>query len=136
MSYIFTTRMPTAAEHRQLAVSVGWGDAFWWEAMSASLAGSTCGVVAHHDSGALVGMGRVVGDGAFYFYIQDVVVHPDHQARGLGRSVVERLVDRIREVAPGHCFVGLFATPAAEGLYRSLGWEAQEMLGMWRVIKD
>jgi GNAT superfamily N-acetyltransferase len=136
MSYTVTRRMPTAEEHRGLSESVGWGDAFWWQAMPASLAGSTCGVVVHHGGGELVGMGRVVGDGAFYFYVQDVVVHPDHQGRGLGRAVVEGLVDLVRQQAPGHCFVGLFATPTAEGLYRSLGWEAHEMLGMWRVLRD
>lgn len=122
MSYTVAPRKPTAEEHRRLSESVGWADAFWWEAMPASLVGSTCGVVVRHDSsGEVVGMGRVVGDGAFYFYIQDVAVHPDHQGRGLGRAIVNELVDQIRHQAPGHCFVGLFATPAAEALYRTLG---------------
>lgn len=136
MSYAVTSRLPTPEEHRELAVSVGWADSFWWDAMPAALAGSTCGAVVHHADGSLVGMGRVVGDGAFYFYVQDVVVHPDHQGQGLGRLLVETLVDQVRTVAPGHCFVGLFATPAAEKLYRGLGWEAKDMLGMWRVLRD
>lgn len=135
MSYTVVRRGPTVQEHRQLSGSVGWGDAFWWEAMPASLAGSTCGAVVHTDGGELVGMGRVVGDGAFSFYIQDVAVHPDQQGSGLGRLIVEELVDQIREQAAGHCFVGLFATPAAEGLYRKLGWAEKEMLGMWKVIR-
>ncbi len=136
MSYTVARRKPTVEEHRRLSESVGWADAFWWEAMPASLAGSTCGVVVHQDGGELVGMGRVVGDGAFYFYIQDVVVHPDYQGCGVGRTIVDELVDQIRQQAPGHCFVGLFATPAAETLYRKLGWGEQEMLGMWKVVRD
>ncbi|WP_163544431.1 GNAT family N-acetyltransferase [Occultella kanbiaonis] len=134
MPYTVTARVPTPEEHRFLAEAVGWGDAFWWEAMPASLAGSTCGVVVHDDG--LIGMGRVVGDGAFYFYIEDVAVHPDHRARGIGRAIVESLVRQVRDLAPGHHFVGLFATPEAEALYRSLGWEAKEMLGMWQVLRD
>lgn len=55
---------------------------------------------------------------------------------GSSRRIVEALVEQVRAVAPGHCFVGLFATPAAEPLYRSLGWEDEEMLGMWRVLRD
>lgn len=136
MSYTVAPRKPTVEEHRRLSESVGWADAFWWEAVPASLAGSTCGVCVQRDSGELVGMGRVVGDGAFYFYIQDVVVHPEHQGRGLGRAIVEALVGQVRQLAPGHCFVGLFATPAAESLYRNLGWGNQDMLGMWKVIRD
>jgi len=26
-----------------------------------------------------IGIGRVIGDGAIYFYIQDVIVHPEYQ---------------------------------------------------------
>lgn len=136
MSYAVTHRIPSPEEHRGLADSVGWGGSFWWEAMPAALAGSTCGVVVHDGAGELVGMGRVVGDGAFCFYVQDVVVHPDHQGHGVGRLVVEALTDQIREIAPGHCFVGLFATPEAERLYASLGWGAKETLGMWQVLRD
>ena len=136
MSYTVARRTPTPEEHRQLSESVGWAGAFWWEAMPASLLGSTCGVVVHQDSsGDLVGMGRVVGDGAFYFYIQDVAVHPDHQGRGLGRTIVNELVDQITRQAPGHCFVGLFATADAEALYRKLGWREHEMRGMWKVLR-
>ena len=29
-----------------------------------------------------VGIGRVIGDGAIYFYIQDVMVDPQHQGKG------------------------------------------------------
>lgn len=134
--YAVTARTPTPQEHRELAEAVGWGNSFWWDALPASLSGSVCGVVVHDEGGGLVGMGRVVGDGAFYFYVQDVVVRPEHQGRGLGRTVVEALVAQVRQLAPGHCFVGLFATPAAEGLYRSLGWHDEEMAGMWRVLRD
>ena len=136
MPYTVTSRVPTVDEHRELAESVGWGHSFWWESMPAALAGSTCGVVAHDAEGRLVGMGRVLVDGAFYFYVQDVVVRPDHQGAGLGRRLVETLVHQGREIAPGHCFVGLFATPEAQSLYRSLGWENREMLGMWQVLRD
>ncbi|WP_181009856.1 GNAT family N-acetyltransferase [Ornithinimicrobium sufpigmenti] len=135
MPYALTPRIPTPEEHRRLAESVGWGGSFWWDSMPASLQGSTAGVVVHADDGELVAMGRVVGDGAFYFYVQDVAVHPDHQRQGLGRRVVEALMDQVRAAAPGHCCVGLFATPAAEKLYRSLGWGDQEMRGMWRVLR-
>ena len=75
VGYRFVNEVPTVEQHGALAVAVGWADSFRWEAMPASLAGSVCGVMAYAESGQPVAMGRVVGDGAFYFYVQDVAVH-------------------------------------------------------------
>ena len=99
MEYRFVNAIPTVDQHGSLAVAVGWADSFRWEAMPASLAGSVCGVVAFAETGEAVAMGRVVGDGAFYFYIQDVAVHPDHRRQGLGREVMRRLREQISERA-------------------------------------
>lgn len=135
MTYRFVSSVPTLAEHGALAVAVGWQDAFRWEAMPASLAGSVCGVVAYDADDQPVAMGRVVGDGAFYFYIQDVVVHPDHQGRGLGRAVVQSLRDQVLAIAGGDCFFGLFATPEAQQLYAREGFGSESMTGMWQVLR-
>ncbi|AKU54279.1 Attachment to host cells and virulence [Vibrio parahaemolyticus] len=45
--------------------------------------------VSIRDEGALIAMGRVVGDGACNFEIVDVAVDPDYQGNGLGRKVME-----------------------------------------------
>jgi GNAT superfamily N-acetyltransferase len=41
---------------------------------------------------AVVGAGRALADGVDCAYIADIAVHPDHQGRGLGRAIIERLV--------------------------------------------
>lgn len=135
MTYRFVNTVPTPEQHGELAVAVGWHDAFRWEAMAASLAGSVCGVVVHDEDDHPVAMGRVVGDGAFYFYVQDVVVHPDHQGQGLGRAVMQRLRDQVLATAGGDCFLGLFATPEAQKLYVSEGFGTEAMIGMWQVLR-
>lgn len=135
MEYRFVNAIPTVDQHGALAAAVGWADSFRWEAMPASLAGSVCGVVAFAESGEAVAMGRVVGDGAFYFYIQDVAVHPDHRRQGLGREVMRRLREQIAERAGGDCFVGLFSTPEAVALYRAEGFGMEAMTGMWQVLR-
>lgn len=114
-------RLPTAEEHRRLFEAVGWRE-YEPEAVEASLRGSLAGCVATLD-GEIVAMGRVIGDGGKFFYIQDVAVRPGLQGRGVGRAVMARLVERIREQAPASAFVGVFATPEAIGLYRSMGWD-------------
>lgn len=58
------------------------------EVLAAALAGSHHVVLAHH-GGALIGLARVVSDGASIAYLQDVLVHPDHRRSGLGAALVE-----------------------------------------------
>jgi len=49
---------------------------------TASLAHSVYGVVVVH-ADQVIGMGRIVGDGFMYFYIQDVAVLPEFQGYGM-----------------------------------------------------
>lgn len=127
-------RLPTPSEHRRLAEAVGWAHAFDWPSQPASLAGSTLGVVAVTADGEAVGMARVVGDGVKYFMVQDVVVLPDHQGRGIGRALLARVLDLIARRAPAPAFVTLFATAEGSALYRAAGFEVGDMTGMVRVV--
>lgn len=135
MEITYTNRVPTPQEHRALGERVGWADTFRWDAMPASLAGSCCGTVAVTSDGTVVGMGRVVGDGAFFFYLQDLAVDPEHRARGIGRELTERLLAQVRVIAGGDAFLGLFATESAVPLYRRAGFDDQtQMRGMWQIV--
>ncbi|MEP6478354.1 MAG: GNAT family N-acetyltransferase [Rhodoglobus sp.] len=58
----------------------------------AGLAGSATVAVAR-SGGALVGLARVVSDGATICYLQDVLVHPEHRLHGLGRRLVESVLE-------------------------------------------
>lgn len=48
-------------------------------------------VVLARDEGRLVGLARVVGDGATICYLQDVLVSPDTRRQGLGRRLVDQV---------------------------------------------
>ena len=45
------------------------------------------------DDGVLVGVARVLTDGYFYAALADIVVHPGHQRRGVGRELLNRAYD-------------------------------------------
>lgn len=79
-----------------------------------------CHVV--HDGGETVGMGRVIGDGGWYFHIVDMAVLPGHQRQGIGDTVLTWLVDEIRTAAPPKAFVSLMADPPGRRLYAKHGF--------------
>ena len=72
--------------------------------------------------GRLIGMGRVVGDGGCAFLVVDIAVEPEYQGQGLGKAIVGRLVEYLRETAPNGAHVSLIADGAAKQLYARFGF--------------
>lgn len=78
--------------------------------------------VVHEATRQTVGMGRVIGDGGWYFHIVDMAVLPEHQRRGLGDALLGALLDRIRAETPAGAYVTLLADPPGRGLYARHGF--------------
>ncbi len=70
------------------------------------------------DGGALVGAGRALADGGDCAYLCDIAVLPSHQGLGLGRQIVQRLLD----ASHGHRKIILYAVPGKEPFYRRFGF--------------
>lgn len=70
------------------------------------------------DEGRLVGAGRALADGHDCSYICDIAVMPSHQGTGLGKQIVEWLVEQSR----GHKKILLYAVPGKEAFYRRFGF--------------
>ncbi|XP_010046607.2 serotonin N-acetyltransferase 2, chloroplastic [Eucalyptus grandis] len=69
-----------------------------------------------------VAFARATGDGVFNAIIWDVVVDPSFQGIGLGKAVMERLVDDL--LARGINNIALYSEPRVLGFYRPLGFVA------------
>jgi GNAT superfamily N-acetyltransferase len=92
------------------------------EAVERGLPNSVAGVIAVHDpTGETVGMARIVGDDGAVYHICDMVVRPDHQRRGLGTLLMERLLAYIEATAPPQAYVNLMAD--VDGFYERFGFE-------------
>jgi GNAT superfamily N-acetyltransferase len=103
----------------------------------AALEGSWCAVhVVHEEEGRAVGMGRVIGDGGWYFHLVDLAVLPDHQRRGLGDLILSALLAQIKREAPSGAFVNLLADPPGRKLYSRHGFvaTAPDSVGMARNL--
>lgn len=74
------------------------------------------------DGPEVVGMGRVIGDGGWYFHIADMAVFPEHQRRGIDDAILTALVGRIEAAAPTGAFVTLLADPPGRALYARHGF--------------
>src|SRR5581483_4651082 len=118
------------AEYLRLRESVGWrtvelGD----EAVQAAL-DRTWNVVARED-GAVVGIGRLLEDGAFYATIWDVIVVPEAQRCGIGTAILERLL----EEAAARSIVALVASPAGKPLYERYGFTSDDGRGVAMLMR-
>ncbi len=68
----------------------------------------------------LLGLARVVGDGAVIAYLQDVLVRPEAQGRGIGRRLVEEALapfDAVRQQV-----LLTDAEPGQRAFYEALGF--------------
>ncbi|MHB1500175.1 MAG: GNAT family N-acetyltransferase [Candidatus Dormibacteria bacterium] len=100
--------------------SVGWtayADAP--SVLDAALRGSSR-VVTPRRRGTLVGLARVISDGAMICYIQDVLVHPDARRIGIGRDRVEAVLRPYAHVRQKVLLSD--RDPGQRGFYESLGF--------------
>ncbi len=98
----------------------------------AALPGGWAAVHVVDGGGRPVGMGRVIGDGGWYFHVVDMAVLPRHQRRGLGDAILTWLLDRIRASAPPDPYVTLMADEPGRRLYARHGFvtTAPRTIGM------
>jgi ribosomal protein S18 acetylase RimI-like enzyme len=80
----------------------------------------------------LVGFARCTGDGVVDATVWDVAVHPLYQGVGLGRQLMDYVLDELRRMEVER--VSLFADPDVVGFYGAQGWElepAQRRCAFW-----
>lgn len=87
-------RVPTVNQYNELRKLVGWEVIDNCRA-SMALNNSLVSICALANN-EVIGIGRVVGDGALYFCIQDVIVSPKYQNQGIDRMIVNKIMSSIK----------------------------------------
>lgn len=85
--------------------------------------------------GQAVGMGRVIGDGGCFYQVVDIAVMPEHQGRGLGKLIMQAIVNYLQAEVPPSGYVSLIADGQAQELYAQFGFvhTAPRSVGMaWK----
>jgi ribosomal protein S18 acetylase RimI-like enzyme len=73
----------------------------------------------------MVGFARCTGDGVVEATVWDVVVHPHYQQAGLGKALMNYVLDELRLMEVER--VSLFADPGVVGFYEAQGWELEPL---------
>ncbi len=89
------------------------------------------------DNDKLVGIGRVIGDGFIYFYIQDIIVIPEFQKKGIGRLIMESIENYLSKTANNNSFIGLMAATNVKEFYHKFGYKErpEDRPGMYKMIE-
>jgi ribosomal protein S18 acetylase RimI-like enzyme len=127
--YTIAAGVPTVDDYRELRVAAGLSPRSE-RAARLGLPNTLFGVVVTLE-GALVGMGRIVGDGGTSYQVVDIAVRPERQGRGLGKRIMAALMEYLRTVPEG-AHVSLLADGPAKHLYAQFGFEetAPRSVGM------
>ena len=121
MSYLITKEMEKVdwEEAAALLGAVGLGARDPFTLMSAFRQSSP---VFTFDGDRLVGIGRAVTDGLYYATIFDLGVKEEYQRQGIGKKMMEALMEDCK----GFWFVHLTSTPGNEPFYRKCGFRLQK----------
>ena len=90
-------------------------------------------VLGAYDGDKLVGIIRAVGDGASIVFVQDLLVLPDYQRRGIGARLLKTLMERYADVYQFELLTD--DTPKTTSFYEALGFTRADRLGCCAYIK-
>ena len=86
------------------------------------------------ERGELAGLIRAVGDGATIVFIQDILVAPERQRRGIGTALLRAVLERFNGVRQIELTTD--DTPETAAFYRSLGFADFAGLGCRGFMLD
>lgn len=130
------TRLPTWPEMEHLIHSVGWADEKNPEVAPRVLETALYSVVAVAEE-KTVGCAFLTSDNAGFYYVRDVIVHPDWQGRRVGTALMEALMEYLHAHGPDRALVGLFTGTRLHGFYAQFGFRGPEsgLYGMTQMLK-
>ena len=116
-------RSPTINEYQRLASSVGWS-AFLDEGILQKLLGAPLFAVVAEDSvtNETIGCALVLGDNASFYYIKDVIVHPDWQNKHVGTALMKALTHWLECNGANNALVGLITGETLAPFYQQFGF--------------
>ncbi len=121
------------AEILPLYRAVGWSNYYERPEMLRNAFENSLCVLGAYENERLIGVIRVVGDGYSILFIQDILVYPEYQRRGIGTGLIKALLEKYSNV-----YQIQLATDDTErtiAFYRSLGFRPMGEIGCCGFMK-
>ena len=90
-------------------------------------------VLGAYDSDRLVGIIRAVGDGQTIVFVQDIIVLPEYQRKGIGTKLLKAVVEKYKNVYQMELLTD--NTEKTKAFYRSVGFAASDDVGCVAFIR-
>ncbi len=121
------------SEILKLYESVGWTNYTTNPAMLKNAYHNSLKIFGAYDNEKLLGIIRVVGDGYSIVYIQDILVLPEYQRMGIGKALLEKILDEFKNVYQKALMTD--NTEKTLGFYKSLGFHMDTEVACRAFIK-
>ena len=83
--------------------------------------------LAAYEDDQLLGVIRTVGDGHSIVFVQDILVFPEHQRKGVGSALLQAILDRYSHVR--QIELATDNTPKTIAFYQSMGFREMSEIG-------
>ena len=121
-SIIIIERMPSVEEYEDLVKAVGWKSRDRQSTATILKAPVFAAVAEDKDTGKTVGCVLLLGDGASFYYVKDMMVHPDYQAKQVGTALMQQLNEWLETNAAPGALVGLYTGENLAPFYKQFGF--------------
>lgn len=122
MNFIIRYQFPTNEEFNELFASVDWGKRDNEKINNHRK--NSCFAVCVYDIDKIVGMARVIGDGAYYT-VYDVVARKNYQGKGVGKILMTEIINWYKSIKDNDTYLYLGASYGKEGFYEKFGFKAR-----------
>ena len=89
--------------------------------------------LAAYEGNQLLGIIRAVGDGHTIVFVQDILVFPEHQRRGIGSALLQAILDRYSHVR--QIELATDNTPKTIAFYKSMRFREMSEIGCCGFMK-
>lgn len=89
--------------------------------------------LAAYDGEELMGIIRTVGDGYTIVFVQDILVFPEHQRKGIGSALLQAVLDKYSHVR--QIELATDNTEKTVAFYRSMGFKEMSEIGCCGFMK-
>lgn len=90
-------------------------------------------ILGAYDGDKLVGVIRAVGDGFSVVFIQDILVCPEYQRKGIGTRLLRKIIERFSDVYQMELMTD--NTPKTVSFYQSVGFVKADDMGCCALIR-